>query len=67
MGKPTEKMLYQTFLDLFFATQSIKGSVEELTESLKDLKSAAKKIDKNLELAKNNYKELYGSLPKEPR
>jgi hypothetical protein len=67
MAKPTEKMLYQTFLDLFFAAQSLKGSIEEISETLKDLKSASKKIDKNLELAKNNYKELYGSLPREPK
>jgi hypothetical protein len=67
MAKPTEKMLYQTFLDLYFAAQSCKGSVEELSDALKDLKSTSKKIDKNLEVARNNYKELNGHFPREPK
>lgn len=67
MAKPTEKMLYQTFLDLFFADQSLKGAVEEMAESIKDLRSASKKIEKNLALAISNYKEVYGSEPRKPK
>lgn len=64
MAKPTEKMLYGTCLDLFYANDLNNQMVEEYSELLKDAKNNLKKSEKLLKIAKTNYKELNGSEPK---
>lgn len=65
-SKLTEKMLYGTFLDLWYANQDYESMIVNLTDSLKDIKVNAKKTKKLLELAEKQYIELNNGVKPTP-
>jgi hypothetical protein len=67
VAKPSERMLYQTFLDLWYAEQDYRMYVEEMTETLKAMKKSLSKTEKLLTASKVHYKEVYGSEPTSPK
>ena len=67
MAKLTEKMLYQAYLDLYYANQDYESMVDEMTETLKTMKAGAKRTKKLLALAEQQYVEINNSKPQPPK
>lgn len=67
MAKLTEKMLYSTYLDLYYAKVDYESMIEDLTDSLKNIKSNYKKTIKLLGVAKEHYIKVSGHEPMDPK
>jgi len=62
-----ERMLYETYLDLFYAEGLSNDYVNDLAMTLKESKRINRKIKKNLEKAELRYKEIHGTKPMKPK
>jgi len=62
--KLTEKMLFETWLDIHFASELDESIVADLTESLKESKKRYRKTKRLLKKAAEHYFEINGRYPK---
>jgi hypothetical protein len=65
--KPTERMLYEIYLDLWYASHIAKEQADELAEDLRGARQTVRKTDALLKKATENYKTVYGKDPLKPR
>lgn len=67
MAKSSEKMLYNLYLDLWYAANGYDDRIEDLTIELKDAKASGKKAKKLLADVEAQYTTLTGSAPRKPK
>jgi len=63
MPKLTEKQLYETWVDIYFADQLNDQFLIDLKIEMKSLKQGKNKSKKMLKKAAEHYKKLYGKEP----
>lgn len=64
MTKLTEKQLYGTWLDIYYANQLNEEFVHDLEIELKEARKQRNKIKLALKKASEHYKKLYKKEPK---
>lgn len=65
--KLTEKTLYATYLDIWYACEINDDLVLDLTEQLKMVKKQAAKSKRLLKKAAEHYEKINGSKPRTPK
>ena len=62
-----EKMLYELYLDLYYAEGDSEAHVEEVASSLKNFRALHRKTKKRLAKVEAEYVALYGRKPTKPK
>jgi len=62
-----EAMLYQAYLDLFYAHDLYNSTIDDLEFTLKDLRKERAKTNRRFKKAEERYQEVYGKAPMKPR
>lgn len=63
MGKLTEKQLFGTWLDIYYADQLNDQCLSDFEMEIKEFKKSRRKIKRCLKKAVEDYKKLYGKEP----
>ena len=63
-SKLTEKMLFSVFLDLHYALSDYDINIEDMTQSLKDMKKNRAKTKRLLGKATAQYEKINGRKPR---
>ncbi|KKN67700.1 hypothetical protein LCGC14_0458440 [marine sediment metagenome] len=64
MVKLTEKQLYQTWLDIYYAEEISRDYLHDFEIEIKLLRKQNKKNKKMLKQAEEHYEKVYGYKPK---
>ena len=62
-----ERMLYETYLDLYYAAGSNEDLIGDLQDDLKCAKKTRAKIKHHMKKAVELYEKLHGKLPAKPK
>lgn len=62
-----ERMLYETYLDLYYADHDYGVMIEEMAETLKALRATKRKTAKLFEKCRQQYIDIYGIKPLNPK
>ncbi len=62
-----QKLLYEVYLDLWYAEGSLEDRVEDLAADLKDARAKLRKGKKALAKVEAQYKEVHGRDPMKPK
>lgn len=66
-NEPKERMLYETYLDLFYAGFIEEETIEDLKDMLKAAKKRQAKIKHHMKKAEELYEKIHGKLPLPPK
>ena len=61
--KLTEKMLYETWLDIYYADKLSQNTLSDLLDEVNIFRKQSKKIKKLLKDAAEKYEKIYGRVP----